>query len=151
LIALVQRVFEASVVVDSTVVGAIENGLIVLLGVRKGDTDDEAEYLARKTVNLRIFSDENQRMNLSLVDKGYSMLVVSQFTLHADTRYGNRPSFTDAADPKTAERLYRTYIGECSNLIGRVRVQEGKFGAMMKVKLVNDGPVTVILKSKNEG
>lgn len=150
MIALVQRVLEASVAVDSDIVGSIERGLLVLLGVRTGDTEDEARYLAAKTVNLRIFSDENEKMNLSLLDKSYSMLVVSQFTLHADTRYGNRPSFTEAAEPQTAERLYGKYVDECSNLLGREKVRDGRFGAMMKVKLVNDGPVTIILKSKNE-
>ena len=151
MIALVQRVLEASVAVDSEMVDTITNGMLVLLGVRMGDSEDDAKYLAGKTVNLRIFSDENQKMNLSLLGRGYEMLVVSQFTLHADTRHGNRPSFTDAAEPEIAERLYRKYIEECANLLGSSKVREGKFGAMMKVKLVNDGPVTIILKSKGEG
>ena len=150
MIALVQRVLEASVAVESDVVGMIEKGVLVLLGVRAGDLEEDAKFLAGKTVNLRIFSDEKRNMNLSLIDKGYEMLVVSQFTLHADTRYGNRPSFTDAANPEIAERLYRKYIEECTNLLGSRKVREGKFGAMMKVKLLNDGPVTIILKSKHE-
>ena len=151
MIALVQRVLEASVAVESQMVNIINSGLLVLLGVSTGDSENEAKYLAGKTANLRIFGDENQKMNLSLLDTGYEILVVSQFTLHADTRHGNRPSFTDAAEPEKAKELYKSYIEECSKLIGSSKVKEGKFGAMMKVKLVNDGPVTIILKSKNEG
>jgi D-aminoacyl-tRNA deacylase len=151
MIALVQRVLEASVVADSQLVNIINSGLLILLGVNTGDSENEAKYLAGKTANLRIFGDENQKMNLSLLDTGYEILVVSQFTLHADTRHGNRPSFTDAAEPEKAENLYKSYIEECGKLMGTNKVKEGKFGAMMKVKLINDGPVTIILKSKNEG
>lgn len=150
MIALVQRVLEASVAVDSHVIDVISSGLLVLLGVRTGDSENDSRYLAAKTLNLRIFSDGNQKMNLSLLDTEYEILVVSQFTLHADTRHGNRPSFTDAAEPEIAEELYRCYVDECKTLVGAGRVKEGKFGAMMKVKLVNDGPVTIILRSKGD-
>jgi D-tyrosyl-tRNA(Tyr) deacylase len=150
MIALIQRVLEASVAVDSEVVGAIEKGFLVLLGVRKEDNENEAKYLAAKTANLRAFNDEEGKMNLSLLDTAYSAIVVSQFTLHADTRHGNRPSFTEAAEPSHAEQMYRTFIDEMKYLLGFSRVAEGKFGAMMKVKLINDGPVTITLKSKNE-
>ena len=150
MIALIQRVIEASVVVDSQLIDKIDNGLLVLLGVRDEDTDNDAAYLAAKTVNLRIFPDDNDKMNLSLLDTGGEVLVVSQFTLHADTRHGNRPSFTDAAEPQKAEELYEFYIAECKNLIGHDKVRKGKFGAMMKVKLINDGPVTITLRSKND-
>ena len=150
MIALIQRVLEASVTVDSQLIDMIGNGFLVLLGVREEDTENDAAYLAAKTVNLRIFSDDNDKMNLSLLDNGAEVLVVSQFTLHADTRHGNRPSFTDAAEPKKAEELYEFFIEECKNLIGRDKVRKGKFGAMMKVKLINDGPVTITLRSKND-
>ncbi|MGH2574201.1 MAG: D-aminoacyl-tRNA deacylase [Ignavibacteria bacterium] len=150
MIALVQRVLEASVFIESKMFDMIGNGLLVLLGVRMDDSENDARYLAAKTVNLRIFSDEYEKMNLSLLDKGYDILVVSQFTLHADTRHGNRPSFTDAAEPELAEHLYNCYIDECKNLLSVGKVKEGKFGEMMKVKLVNDGPVTITLRSKND-
>jgi D-tyrosyl-tRNA(Tyr) deacylase len=150
MIALVQRVLEASVAVSSQLVDKIDTGMLVLLGVREEDTDNDAAYLAAKTVNLRIFSDENDKMNLSLLDNGGEILVVSQFTLHADTRHGNRPSFTEAAEAKKAEELYEFYISECKNLLGHDKVRRGRFGAMMKVKLINDGPVTIILRSKND-
>lgn len=150
MIALIQRAIEASVTVDSQLVDKIDRGLLVLLGVRQDDNENDAKYLAAKTVNLRIFSDENDKMNLSLLDTGFEILVVSQFTLHADTRHGNRPSFTDAAEPEKADELYHLYIAELKNLIGHDKVREGKFGAMMKVKLINDGPVTIILRSKND-
>jgi len=148
--AIVQRVIEASVTVNSEVVGAIESGLLILLGVKKEDTEDDAQYLAAKAANLRIFNDENNKMNLSLLDTGGSALIVSQFTLHADTKHGNRPSFTGSAEPKQAEELYRRFIDEMKYLLGFHRVNEGKFGAMMKIKLVNEGPVTITIRSKNE-
>lgn len=150
MIALVQRVMEASVSIDSRTFDKINRGLLVLLSVKTGDSETDAKYLAAKTVNLRIFSDKNRKMNLSLLDTKYEILIVSQFTLHADTRYGNRPSFTEAAEPGKAEELYKSYIEECRKLIGLEKVKKGEFGAMMKVKLVNDGPVTIILRSKNE-
>jgi D-tyrosyl-tRNA(Tyr) deacylase len=149
-IALIQRVLEASVAVDSQIISQIGGGLLVLLGVRNHDTETEAKYLAAKTVNLRIFNDENSKMNLSLLETGGEILVISQFTLHADTKHGNRPSFTEASEPEKAEALYNCYIDDCKNLLSCDRVFGGKFGAMMKIKLINDGPVTIILKSKNE-
>ena len=150
MIALIQRVNEASVAVGSQLVDSIEGGLLILLGVRNDDTENDAKYLAAKTVNLRIFGDESEKMNLSLLDNKKEMLVISQFTLHADTRHGNRPGFTDACEPKKAEELYNFYINESKELIGYDKVKQGKFGSMMKVKLVNDGPVTIILRSKND-
>ncbi len=150
MIALIQRVIEASVAVDSRLIDNIEGGLLVFLGVRNDDTETEAQYLASKTVNLRIFGDENDKMNLSLLDAGKEILVISQFTLHADTRHGNRPSFIEASEPKKAEELYNFFINECKSLTGNHKVKQGKFGAMMKIKLINDGPVTIILRSKND-
>lgn len=150
MLALVQRVLEASVSVDSEIAGKIELGFLVLLGIKHEDNDDEARYLAAKTANLRVFNDDSGKMNLSLLDTGGSALVVSQFTLHADSRHGNRPSFTQSADPANAEHLYKTFIDEMKYILGFHRVSEGRFGAMMKIKLINDGPVTILLKSKNE-
>jgi D-tyrosyl-tRNA(Tyr) deacylase len=150
MIALVQRVLESSVAVESQVIDEIAGGMLVLLGVRNDDTEQDASYLAGKTANLRIFGDETSKMNLSLLDTGLDILIISQFTLHADTRHGNRPNFTDACEPERAEHLYNCYIEECRKLLGHHRVHEGKFGAMMKIKLVNDGPVTIILRSKND-
>jgi D-tyrosyl-tRNA(Tyr) deacylase len=150
MIALIQRVLEASVTVDSQFINSIGEGLLVLLSIRSDDTEQEAEYLAAKTVNLRIFNDENAKMNRSLIDTGTEMLVISQFTLHADTRHGNRPSFTDAGEPARAEELYKYYIQHCKKYLQPGKVKDGIFAAMMKIKLVNDGPVTIILKSKNE-
>lgn len=150
MIALIQRVISASVEIDTKVIGKIVNGLLVFLGVRESDTFTDVHYLVNKTVNLRIFNDEQGKMNLSLLDKGYNILVVSQFTLHADTKHGNRPSYTLAAKEEQAENLYLNFLDECKKIIGEEKVQCGIFGAMMKVKLNNDGPVTIILKSKNE-
>ncbi|HMQ81014.1 MAG TPA: D-aminoacyl-tRNA deacylase [Ignavibacteria bacterium] len=150
MIALIQRVTECSVTVGAELIDSIRGGMLVLLGVKDGDTETDAAYLAAKTVNLRIFHDENGKMNLSLLDTAQDIMIVSQFTLHADTRHGNRPSFTDAAEPKIAEELYEYFIQEVKNLIGNDKVHNGVFGAMMKVKLVNDGPVTITLRSKND-
>jgi D-aminoacyl-tRNA deacylase len=138
--ALVQRVSRASVTVDGERVAAIGPGLLVLLGVRRGDTEAEADKLARKLLALRIFEDDDGRMNRSVTDAGGEILCVSQFTLYGDARKGNRPSFVDAAAPEEAEPLY-----------GRVRAaleaQGGRFGAHMQVELVNDGPVTLIVEA----
>ena len=150
MIALIQRVTECNVTVKSELVDSMRGGLLVLLGVKQDDSETDAVYLAAKTVNQRIFSDENDKMNLSLLETGGEIMIVSQFTLHADTRHGNRPSFTDAAEPVKAKELYEYYIQETKNLIGHDKVHTGEFGAMMKVKLVNEGPVTIILKSKSE-
>ena len=141
--AVVQRVSEASVSVGDDVVGAIGRGAAILLGVASNDTDDDAERLAGKIARLRIFGNEDGRFDRSLVDVGGEALVVSQFTLIADTRKGNRPSFTDAARPEQAEPLYERF---CAALRDEgVSVAQGVFGARMEVALVNDGPVTIIL------
>ena len=141
--AVVQRVSEASVSVGDDVVGAIGRGAAILLGVASNDTDDDAHRLAGKIARLRIFGNEDGRFDRSLVDVGGEALVVSQFTLIADTRKGNRPSFTDAARPEQAEPLYERF---CAALRDEgVSVAQGVFGARMEVALVNDGPVTIIL------
>ena len=140
---LIQRVSEASVVVDDDTIGHIGNGLLVLVCAMDGDTDEQAEFLARKVANLRIFEDEQGKMNRSIQDVGGAALVVSQFTLAADTSRGNRPGFSSAASPEDGERLYQQF---CDLLSGHgVPVQTGKFGADMKVRLVNDGPITIWL------
>ncbi|WP_338451508.1 D-aminoacyl-tRNA deacylase [Niallia oryzisoli] len=142
---VVQRSKEASVTVNEQVVGKIENGLVLLVGVTHQDTEEDAAYLADKIVNLRIFEDENNKMNLSLLDKGGSILSVSQFTLYGDCRKGRRPNFMDAAKPDHALTLYLRF-NELLKEKG-VQVETGEFGAMMDVSLVNDGPVTLILES----
>ena len=143
---VVQRVTEASVTVENEVVGAIGNGLMVLVGVEKGDTEKDAIYCADKVSKLRIFEDENGKMNLSLLDMGYDALLVSQFTLLGDTRGQNRPGFTQAAGPEEADRLYE-YV--CKRVIDNgIRVQKGIFQAHMQVALVNDGPVTILIDSR---
>ncbi|WP_043623881.1 D-aminoacyl-tRNA deacylase [Ensifer sp. ZNC0028] len=140
--ALVQRVSSARVTVDGTVTGEIANGLLVLACAMKGDTAKESEWLARKIVNLRIFRDDQDRMNRSLVDVGGSALIVSQFTLAAETK-GNRPGFSTAAPPEEGKRLYEHFSAQVSTL--GVAVANGVFGADMRVELVNDGPVTIWL------
>jgi len=137
--ALVQRVSEASVTVDGSEISRIGPGLLVLLGIRRGDTEAEADRLAAKLLALRIFEDDDGRMNLSVADAGGEILCVSQFTLYGDTRRGNRPSFVDAASPEEAEPLYER-VREALN------AQGGIFGARMAVALVNDGPVTLLLE-----
>ena len=145
--ALVQRVTRGSVTVAGETVGAIQRGFVVLLGVRHGDEARDAEMLAKKTVSLRVFPDTEQRMNLSLSDVEGQALVISQFTLYADTRKGNRPSFVGAADPDIAERLYGHYVSCLREQLGVERVATGRFGAMMTVEIINDGPVTIELSS----
>ena len=141
---VIQRVTEASVEVEQRIVGKIGKGYLVLIGVGQGDTEETADRYLKKLLGLRIFEDENGKTNLSLKDVGGELLLVSQFTLYASCRKGNRPSFTDAGDPETAERLYR-YIIRCAREQVPV-VETGIFGAEMKVSLVNDGPFTVILE-----
>ncbi len=143
MIAVVQRVKESSVSVDGKIVGDIGAGLNVLLGVAVGDGDTDADYLASKVVNLRIFEDEHGKMNRSLADTGGQMLVVSQFTLLGDCRKGRRPSFVGAARPEPAERLYERFIAAVR--ASDVDVRTGRFGAMMQVTIVNDGPVTLLV------
>jgi D-tyrosyl-tRNA(Tyr) deacylase len=143
--AVLQRVSQASVTVGDEVVGAIGQGLLILLGIGVGDSEAEARLLAEKTANLRIFADEEGRFNRSLLDIGGEALVVSQFTLYADTRRGRRPSFSDAAPPEIAAPLVDIFADELRRL--GVAVSTGRFGAMMRVALVNDGPVTILLDS----
>ena len=140
--AVIQRVLEASVTVEGELISSINQGYMLLLGVMKGDTKKEAELLARKTASLRVFEDENGKMNLSVNDVGGEILCVSQFTLCADCKKGNRPSFTDSEEPAKANELYEYF---CDELLknGVKAVKKGVFGADMKVALVNDGPVTI--------
>ena len=144
--ALVQRVSKGSVTIDGKMVGAIEQGLVILLGIRKGDTENEARYLAEKCVHLRIFEDDAQNFNRSLLEVNGGALVVSQFTLYGDTRKGRRPGFEAAARPEIAEPLYKFFVQEMRRF--PIRVAEGVFGAMMLVEIHNDGPVTLMLESK---
>ncbi|KNF08700.1 D-tyrosyl-tRNA(Tyr) deacylase Dtd [Gottschalkia purinilytica] len=147
--AVVQRVSEAKVTVNDEIVGSIKKGLLVLLGVGNEDSESDVKYLSDKISNLRIFEDENEKMNLSLIDIKGELLIVSQFTLFGDVRKGKRPNFTNAAHPKMAEELYLDFIEKCKNL-GLNKVDTGIFGANMDVSLVNDGPVTILLDS-NKG
>jgi len=144
--ALIQRVAECSVSVDNETIGKIGKGLLVLLGVATDDTRKEADYLTDKVVNLRIFSDEDGKMNRSLIETGGEMMVVSQFTLLGDCRKGRRPSFIHAAPPEKGNELYMYFV----DLVRQkgVGVETGRFGALMAVSLINDGPVTLILESR---
>lgn len=142
MVALVQRVKEASVDVDDATVGTIGAGLLILLGVHTDDTEAESAWVARKCVNLRIFPDEEGRMDRSVDDVGGEVLVVPQFTLYGDATQGNRPSFTNAAPPDRAERLYEHFVDQVSDALNQP-VPTGVFGAMMDVHLINDGPVTL--------
>ena len=144
--AVVQRVTEASVSVDGKVISAVGEGLMVLLGVENGDTVQDARYLADKLTGLRIFEDEQDKMNLSVADRGGEILMVSQFTLCADCRHGRRPSFTDAMEPAAAKALYETATEYCRQ--NGVVTKPGQFQAHMQVRLVNDGPVTIVLDSR---
>jgi D-tyrosyl-tRNA(Tyr) deacylase len=141
---VIQRVSEASVEVDGKICGEIGKGYLVLLGVGDGDTEADCIRLADKLINLRIFSDENDKINLSLKDVNGQLLIVSQFTLYADCRKGNRPNFTQAAKPNTAKALYEFFIEYCKKSVPVV--QSGIFGADMKVRLLNDGPFTVVIE-----
>ena len=145
--AVVQRVTKANVTVDGKVVGEIGNGLLILLGVTHQDDNKDADHLVDKIVNLRIFNDAEGRMNLSLTDIGGDMLVVSQFTLYSDTRRGRRPSFIEAASGDDALRWYEYFVTKVRESV--TKVATGTFGAMMDIELVNNGPVTIILDSKN--
>lgn len=143
--AVVQRVKESSVFVGGKSIAAIGRGMMVLLGVAREDTQKEAEFLAEKIVNLRIFEDKNEKMNLSLLDTGGQMLVVSQFTLLGNCRKGRRPSYVDAAEPEVANSLYEYFIQQVR--AKGVEVQSGRFRAMMEVHLINEGPVTLVVES----
>jgi D-tyrosyl-tRNA(Tyr) deacylase len=144
---IVQRVSSARVTIDGRVAGAIEHGLLAFVGIAAGDTAADGEWLAQKVTKLRIFSDDDDQMNRSVVDVAGGILVISQFTLHASTRKGTRPSFNDAARPEVARPLYETFVAQLNQALGRP-VATGEFGAMMQVALVNDGPVTLVLDSK---
>lgn len=146
---IIQRVAHASVTIDGEVRGSIGQGFLVLFGAGEGDTPAQVELLAKKTAGMRIFCDEAGKMNLSLADIGGAVLVISQFTLYADCRRGNRPSFTGAAAPDTANELYETYVKLLREEYHIPDVQTGEFGAHMKVELLNDGPVTIILDSED--
>lgn len=143
---VVQRVKHASITINGTVNGKINNGFLVLLGVQSTDSEQDVDYLVKKVTNLRIFSDENDKMNLSLKDVNGELLIVSQFTLYANCKEGNRPSFVEAAKPDVAIPLYEYFVSECKKIIPVV--ETGIFGADMKVDLLNDGPVTIIMDSK---
>ena len=146
--AVIQRVSQAKVVVDGLVVGNIGRGLLILLGVGRGDDSADADYLAAKIANLRIFEHEDGKMNRSLLDVAGQALIVSQFTLWGDCKKGRRPSFAEAAPPEIAEKLYQEFIDQTEKT--GVKTAAGRFGAMMQVHLVNDGPVTLILDSRNK-
>ncbi len=147
MLAVIQRVHQSSVTVENTIIGEIGRGLLVLLGVAKDDKAEDADYLADKIVNLRIFEDENGKMNRSLLETDGEMLVVSQFTLLGDCRKGRRPSFVQAAGPDKANELYEHFVRQIRQK--GVAVKTGRFRTMMAVSLINDGPVTLILESKN--
>ena len=146
--AVIQRVKSASVSVDDKIIGEIATGFLILLGVEQSDTQDDLNYLVKKTIGLRIFKDDNKNMNLSIKDVGGEALVVSQFTLCADTSRGRRPSFIKAANPEEADSMYQQFCEQLT--MNNLSVQMGKFGAMMDVSLVNDGPVTILLDSRGE-
>ena len=141
---VVQRVKNAQVEVEGKTVGKINKGFLVLLGVTHGDTKEQADYLVKKLCNLRVFKDENDKMNLGLKDINGELLIVSQFTLYADCSNGNRPSFINAGKPEQAEELYEYFCEKCSE--NNIHVEKGIFGADMKVSLLNDGPVTIIIE-----
>ena len=141
---VIQRVKEAKVEVESKIVGKIEKGFLVLIGIKKGDKKQQADYLVKKLCNLRVFEDNNGKMNLSLKDVKGKLLIVSQFTLYGDCSDGNRPSFIEAARPEEAIPLYEYFCKECAK--NSIEVQRGIFGADMKVHLLNDGPVTIIIE-----
>lgn len=147
--AVIQRVTSASVKVDGKVTGEIGPGLMVLFGAGHGDTEEEADYMVRKISRMRIFSDSEGKMNKSVKDIDGEILAVSQFTLYADCRRGNRPSFTDAEDPEHADQLYEYFCGKLEEETGK-ETQKGIFGADMQVSLVNDGPVTIVLQKEHE-
>ena len=145
MIALIQRVSEASVAVDGEIVGAIRRGLLVLLAVQPDDTEATAKRLAERVLTYRVFPDENDRMNRSLIDDGLELLAVPQFTLAADTRKGARPSFTKAAPPEMGKQYFERFVAECTKTLPSI--EKGVFGANMQVKLINDGPVTFWLEA----
>ncbi len=147
--AVVQRVTEGSVTINNPMYYAeIRKGMVILLGIKEGDTEEDLNFVADKCSNLRIFEDENEKMNLSVKDINGNVLVISQFTLYGDARKGNRPSFTDAALPEVAEVMYEKFVQRMEINLGEDKVKHGVFGAMMLIKIFNDGPVTIIVESK---
>ena len=146
---VIQRVTQASVTIEGQKVADIQNGLLVLVGFEDSDNQEDVNWLTAKIANLRIFADENQVMNLSLKDIDGDMIIVSQFTLHALTKKGNRPSYIKASKPEIAIPLYESFIAQMEAELGK-KVQTGQFGADMKVNLINDGPVTIIIDTKNK-
>ncbi len=149
MITVIQRVAEASVEIDRVIKAQIQSGLVVLVGIEETDGAEDIEWLAAKLVNLRIFNDEQGVMNVSVKDSGGDIILVSQFTLHASTKKGNRPSYIKAARPEIAIPVYEKFILAVTNQLGKP-VQTGEFGADMKVSLVNDGPVTIVIDTKNK-
>lgn len=147
--AVIQRVSKASVTIEGNKVANINSGLLILLGIVEDDTQDDINWLVNKITNCRIFNDDNQVMNMSLIDTKGEAIVVSQFTLHASTKKGNRPSYIKAAKPDIAIPLYEAFVKQLQSVL-TTEVQTGQFGADMKVELVNDGPVTIIMDSKNK-
>jgi D-tyrosyl-tRNA(Tyr) deacylase len=146
--AVLQRVKESKVEVNEKIIGSIRSGLLILLGIEESDAMDDIDWLSNKILNMRIFNDENGLMNLSVLDIKGELLIVSQFTLHASTKKGNRPSFIKAAKPDMAIPLYEKFITKIKE--SNLKVETGEFGADMKVSLINDGPVTIIIDSKNK-
>jgi len=147
--AVIQRVSKASVTIDDKIYSQIENGLLVLVGIEDADTTEDSEWLSGKIVNLRVFNDDNGVMNVSVKDINGDILAVSQFTLHASTKKGNRPSYIKASKPEFAIPMYEKFIQQLSNDLGKT-VGTGVFGADMKVELLNDGPVTIVIDTKNK-
>ncbi len=149
MITVIQRVTEASVEIDKTIKAKISKGLVVLIGIEDADNDEDIEWLSNKIVNLRIFDDGDGVMNVSVKDNGGDVLVVSQFTLQASTKKGNRPSYLKASKPEIAIPLYEKFVNEVEVVLGK-SIQTGIFGADMKIQLVNDGPVTIVIDTKNK-
>ena len=147
---LIQRVTRCSVSIDGREQSSVGKGMLILLGVRNDDTEEDARYLADRSAALRIFDDQNGTMNLSVRDVAGEVMVVSQFTLYGDTRKGNRPSYSDAAPPETAEPLYEKFVTNLRTALAPQKVATGVFRAMMNVELVNDGPVTILIESKRK-
>lgn len=146
---VIQRVSEASVTIEGKIKSSIKNGLLILLGIEDADTDEDIRWLCQKIVNLRVFPDEEGVMNKSILDQGGNIIVVSQFTLHASTKKGNRPSYIKAAKPDFAIPMYEKFVQQLEESLGK-SVQTGEFGADMKVSLINDGPVTIMMDTKNK-
>ena len=146
--AVIQRVSNASVTIEKEIAGQIDRGILIYLGIGKNDSTKDVSYLAEKIVNLRIFEDNNGKMNISVLDKGYGILIISQFTLFADTRKGRRPSYNDSAAPEVAEMLYNEFIEKIRNY--KLIVETGSFGANMDVRYSNNGPVTILLDSEKQ-